>query len=69
MPRRGWDIPEHQATTEDAFLQRRKFIKTTGLGAVALLAGCGYEKSFDSFAEEGDCFFDVYNQKHQSPIN
>jgi len=52
MPRRGWEIPEHQATTEDAFLQRRKFLKTTGLGAAALLTGCGYEKSFNSFSEE-----------------
>ena len=52
MPRRGWEIPEYQATPKDAFLHRRKFIKAAGLGTAGLLAGCGYEKSFEPFETE-----------------
>src|SRR5262245_8633303 len=32
--RRGWEIPEHQATPEHLFLNRRSFV--AGAGAVAL---------------------------------
>ena len=45
MPRRAWEIPEREATSESAFLNRRRFLK--GLGAVSLLPGCGYERSFE----------------------
>ena len=34
--RRGWELPEHQATTESAFLNRRHVL---GLGAAALALG------------------------------
>ncbi len=51
MPRRGWEIPEREATPEAVFLNRRKFLKAAGatsLGAIGLL-GCGHERLFESF--------------------
>ncbi|NKB66410.1 MAG: protein-methionine-sulfoxide reductase catalytic subunit MsrP [Candidatus Latescibacteria bacterium] len=47
MPRKGWEIPQRQATDEAAFFNRRKFIRQAGLGAIGLLSGCSYEKSFE----------------------
>ena len=45
--RAGWEIPEHQATSEDVFLNRRRFLHalgvagvTTTLGGLGALAGC-----------------------------
>lgn len=40
---RGWEIPESQATPEDVYLNRRRFLKTMGFasaGMLGLLAGC-----------------------------
>jgi sulfoxide reductase catalytic subunit YedY len=40
---KGWAIPETEATSESAYMNRRTFIKGTSLGALAttgLLAGC-----------------------------
>jgi sulfoxide reductase catalytic subunit YedY len=34
--RRGWDIPEHQATPEHLFLNRRAFLAATGAATIAL---------------------------------
>ncbi len=42
--RRGWTIPERLATPESVYWNRRDFLKALGLGgigAAALLAGCG----------------------------
>lgn len=39
----GWEIPEHFATPEDVYLNRRKFLKAlsiTGLGALGAITGC-----------------------------
>ena len=44
MPRKKWEIPERQATDEDVYLNRRKFIRRAGLGSIGLLAGCIPEK-------------------------
>lgn len=53
MARRGWEIPEREATPEDVYLNRRKFLKRTiGLSTAALLAGCGHETIFESFEAE-----------------
>ena len=57
MPRRGWEIPEREATPEEVYLNRRRFLKAlgaTGLGTAGLLAGCSHESSFEPFdpAEE-----------------
>jgi len=34
--RRGWEIPEHQATPEHVFLNRRSFLASAGAAAIAL---------------------------------
>ena len=34
--RHGWEIPEHQATPEHLFLDRRAFLAATGAAAIAL---------------------------------
>ena len=41
MSRRGWEIPEREATSEDAFLNRRKFMRSIGLASIAAVTGCG----------------------------
>ncbi|MBI4550747.1 MAG: protein-methionine-sulfoxide reductase catalytic subunit MsrP [Candidatus Latescibacteria bacterium] len=41
--RRGWEIPEREATPEAVYLNRRNFIKTLGLGSIGafgLLSAC-----------------------------
>ena len=44
MPRRGWEIPEREATPKNVYLNRRKFLKTIGgASAAGLLLGCGSE--------------------------
>ena len=53
MPRRGWEIPERDATPEEVYLNRRKFLKTTGsLSVAGLLASCGSKSVFDPIEEE-----------------
>ena len=32
MPRKKWDIPQRQATDEDVYFNRRKFIRRASLG-------------------------------------
>ncbi len=36
--KRGWELPERQATDEGAYLNRRELVKAMGLGAMALAA-------------------------------
>ena len=46
MPDRGWGIPEREATPEEVFLNRRRFLKAaaaTGLAVAGLLPACGSE--------------------------
>jgi sulfoxide reductase catalytic subunit YedY len=43
MARRRWEIPEREATPEDVYINRRKFLRTlgfTGLGVAGWLSGC-----------------------------
>jgi sulfoxide reductase catalytic subunit YedY len=50
--KRGWEIPERLATPEDAYVNRRKFLKglsMTGLGALGALVGC--DRQAESQAE------------------
>jgi sulfoxide reductase catalytic subunit YedY len=37
---RGWEIPEREATPEDVYLQRRRFMKGLGLLAIGATAAC-----------------------------
>ncbi|MFC7334139.1 protein-methionine-sulfoxide reductase catalytic subunit MsrP [Rhodocista pekingensis] len=43
--RRGWEMPEREATPESVYLDRRRLLRLAGLGAMAAgtlsLAGCG----------------------------
>ena len=50
MPKRGWEIPEREATPEDVYMNRRKFMVAAG-GALGALAGCGHEKIFTPLKE------------------
>ena len=50
---KGWEMPESEATSEDVYLNRRKFLKTAGaVGAAGMLAGCGSERVFEPFEPE-----------------
>ena len=40
MPRRKWEIPEREATDEDVYLNRRRFLRGAGLGTIGLISGC-----------------------------
>jgi sulfoxide reductase catalytic subunit YedY len=37
--KRGWEIPESEATPEAAFLNRRNLLKAMGMGSLAAAAG------------------------------
>ena len=51
--RRGWELPESQATPENVFLERRRLIKAAAAGPV-LLAGAGLLGRAAGAAEEAD---------------
>ena len=38
--RRGWELPEREATPEEVFLNRRRFLRSAGLAGLGLAAGC-----------------------------
>ena len=42
--RRGWEIPEREATPEEVFLNRRRFLRSAGLAGLGLAAGCGSDR-------------------------
>jgi sulfoxide reductase catalytic subunit YedY len=55
LKRMKWEIPEREATPEDVYFNRRKFLRAagiTGIGAAGLLAGCGHERVFEPFEQE-----------------
>ena len=39
LRRRGWEIPEREATPESVYLERRRFLKTLGLAGASLALG------------------------------
>lgn len=42
--RKGWEMDERRATTESAYVNRRKFLKAAGLmGAASILPGCRFD--------------------------
>ncbi len=45
MIKRGWEIPEREATEEEVFLNRRKFMTSMGLAGFGAIAGCGSDES------------------------
>ena len=49
---RGWEIPEREATPEEVFMNRRRFmVAMGGLSAAGLVAGCGHERVFEPFEQ------------------
>lgn len=47
MPRKNWQIPEREATAEEVYFNRRKFLKTAGqLAAAGLWGACSHDKVF-----------------------
>lgn len=58
IKRKGWEIPEREATPEAAYINRRRFMKAlgiTGLGTIGGLAtGCGSEKGFTPFDNQSE---------------
>jgi len=50
--KRGWEIPEREATPEHVFFNRRRFLTgTAAIGAAAALIGCGEDKVAQAEAE------------------
>lgn len=50
--KKGWEIPEREATPEAVFVNRRRFLKAAGLGAAGLILGCGHDRSFTPFQSD-----------------
>lgn len=53
--RRGWEIPERQATPEDIYVNRRKFLQglgLTGMSTLSMLAGCERQAVSQSSADK-----------------
>lgn len=47
--KRGWEIPEREATPEHVFFNRRRFLGTgAAIGAAAALFGCGEEQKAEA---------------------
>ena len=50
--KKGWEIPEREATPESAYMDRRQFLKALGISTMSasqLLTACSYDRSFESF--------------------
>jgi len=54
MLKRGWEIPEREATPEEVFLNRRKFIKSMGLASIGAVTGCGCDSVSGPAGSVGD---------------
>src|SRR5438093_10058360 len=50
---RGWEIPDRFATPESSYLNRRQFMKTIGIGAIAAAIPLGCARKADSEATVG----------------
>jgi sulfoxide reductase catalytic subunit YedY len=54
MIKRGWEIPEREATPEEAFLNRRKFMRSLGLASIGAVAGCSSGSSTGPVGDTAD---------------
>lgn len=61
--RRGWEIPESQATPESVFLDRRKLIM--GMGAAGIAAGTGWRPAFGA-ADPAQVATELYPAKRNA---
>ena len=68
--RRGWEIPDREATPEEVFLNRRRFLRSAGLAGLGLAAGCGSERTFAPFEpeEEGEASPAVQAPAEPDPV-
>ncbi len=60
-PNKGWELPEHLATPEDVFLNRRKFM--AGAGTIAAGMGLGIAPSSVWAGQDDDPTRDLYPAK------
>jgi sulfoxide reductase catalytic subunit YedY len=58
MPKRGWEIPEREATPEEVFLNRRKFMRSLGLASIGAVAGCSSGNGTGPVDNTGDPVID-----------
>lgn len=61
--RRGWEIPESQATPESIFLDRRKLV--LGMGVAGIAAGMGWQPAFAA-ADPAQVAADLYPAKRNA---
>ncbi len=56
--RRGWELPESQATDETVYVRRREFVKALAAGPVLFAAGV--PEALAAISEQGDPSADLY---------
>jgi sulfoxide reductase catalytic subunit YedY len=61
--RRGWEIPEHEATPESLFLGRRELVKAMGMGAILAGAPALASRALAADAPEADPSAGLYPVK------
>src|SRR5208282_1446368 len=61
--KRGWEIPERQATPESLFLKRRELVKAMGLGAILAAAPALSSRAFAADAPAADPSAGLYPVK------
>ncbi len=60
---RAWEIPEHLATSEHVFFNRRQFLAASGISATALVMATHANATEDSESENLDPTTDLYPAK------
>lgn len=61
--KRGWEMPEHSATPEAAFLNRRQLAKGLAAGSILLAGGSLFSSRTTAAAESADPTADLYPVK------
>ena len=69
MAKRGWEIPEREATPEEAFLNRRKFMRSLGLASIGAVAGCSSGNGTGPVGDNGDPVVDVTGSLYPATTN
>ena len=66
--KRGWEIPESEATPEAAFLNRRNLLKAMGMGSLAAAAGAMLPARAAFAADEADPSAGLYPADRKSVV-
>ena len=61
--KRGWEIPEREATPEAVYLNRRNLLKAMGMGSIAAAAGVALPSGAALAADEADPSAGLYPAK------